>query len=220
MSNKYETAIFDLDGTITDSGPGIMNSIRYALKKSGIAEPTEEVLRTFIGPPLHRQFQDVFHLSEEEGDMMVSMYREYYSEKGIFENSVYKGIPETLKQLKRTGIKILMATSKPEEFAKRIAEHFDFGKYFDFIGGACMDGSRTDKYEVIEYVMESCNISESGRKRAIMIGDRKHDILGAKKAGIRSIGVLYGYGSREELESAGANVIAATPKEICEYFVQ
>lgn len=213
---KYKIAIFDLDGTITDSGPGIINSIRYALEKYGLPVPEEKVLRTFIGPPLKEQFQAVCGLNEEESARMVEAYREYYTEKGIFENSVYSGVPEMLEQMKEAGVRILMATAKPEKFAKRIAEHFNFAKYFEFIGGACMDGRRTDKYEVIEYVIDQCGISEEERKRAIMIGDRSHDMIGAGKAGLHSLGILYGYGDRGELEAADAEMIAETPEEVCE----
>lgn len=212
---KYTIALFDLDGTITDSGPGIINSIRYALEKYRLPVPEEKVLRTFIGPPLKEQFQAVCGLSEEESARMVEAYREYYTEKGIFENSVYRGVPEMLERLKGAGVRILMATAKPEKFARRIAKHFDFAKYFEFIGGACMDGGRTDKYEVIEYVIDQCGISEEERKRAVMIGDRSHDMIGAGKAGIHSLGILYGYGDREELEAAGAELIADTPEEAC-----
>lgn len=212
---KYNIAIFDLDGTITDSGTGIINSIRYALEKYGLPVPEEKVLRTFIGPPLKEQFQAVCGLNEEESARMVDAYREYYTEKGIFENSVYSGVPEMLERLKESGARILMATAKPEKFAKRIAEHFDFAKYFEFIGGACMDGRRTDKYDVIEYVLDSCGISEEEKKDAVMIGDRSHDMIGAAKAGLHSLGVLYGYGSREELASAGAAMTAETPGDIC-----
>ena len=195
---RYTTAIFDLDGTITDSGPGIMNAIRYAVKKRGLPEVPEEVLRSFIGPPLKEQFQSVFGLSEEEGTVMVTTYREYYSDKGIFENRVYDGVPETFERLKSAGVRILMATSKPEKYAKRIAEHFGFSQYFDFIGGACMDGRRTDKHEV----------------------DRRHDIIGAAKAEIHSMGVLYGYGSLEELEKAGAEMVAAEPGDISQILLK
>ena len=213
---KYKIAIFDLDGTITDSGSGIINSIRYALEKYRLPVPEEKVLRTFIGPPLKEQFQAVCGLNEEESARMVDAYREYYTEKGIFENSVYSGVPEMLERLKESGARILMATAKPEKFARRIAEHFDFAKYFEFIGGACMDGRRTDKYEVIEYVIDQCGISEEERKRAIMIGDRSHDMIGAGKAGQHSLGILYGYGDRGELEAADAEMIAETPEEVCE----
>lgn len=208
----YRTVLFDLDGTITDSGTGIMNAIRYAVRERGLEEPDETVLRSFIGPPLKEQFRKVFHLSEAEGSRIVGLYREYYGEKGIFENRVYDGVPEMLDMLKKDGIRILMATSKPENYARIIAEHFDFAKYFDFIGGACMDGTRTVKEEVIEYVLNACRISEEEREFAVMVGDRSHDMTGALKCGLHSIGVLYGYGSREELESAGAERIAETPE--------
>ena len=214
---RYTTAIFDLDGTITDSGQGIMNAIRYAVKKHGLPELSEQVLRSFIGPPLKEQFQSVFGLSEEEGAVMVAAYREYYSDKGIFENRVYDGVAEMLERLKTAGARILMATSKPEKYAKQIAEHFGFSQYFDFIGGACMDGRRTDKHEVIEYVIDGCKVC---RESAVMIGDRRHDIIGASKAGIHSIGVLYGYGSREELQKAGAEMIAVTPDDITRLILQ
>ena len=213
---NYKTAIFDLDGTITDSGPGIMNAIRYAVKKRGLPDVPEEVLRSFIGPPLKEQFRSVFGLSDDEGTIMVATYREYYGEKGIFENRVYDGAPEVLQMLQEAGVRILMATSKPEKYAKQIAEHFGFDKYFDFIGGACMDGRRTDKHDVIEYVIDSCKVC---RENTVMIGDRRHDMIGASKAGIRSIGVLYGYGSREELEEAGAERIAVTPGDIVKFIL-
>ena len=211
---KYTTAVFDLDGTITDSCQGILNAIRYALKKWCIGEPGEEVLRSFIGPPLQQQFQKVFGLTEKEGAEMVSTYREYYGEKGIYENRVYDGVIGMLEQLKKAGVKVLMATSKPEKYAKSIAEYFGFEKYFDFIGGACMDGTRTVKHEVIEYVLETCGISEDDRKNTVMIGDRYHDIEGAKQSGLHSLGVLYGYGDCEELERAGAEVLAETPADV------
>lgn len=224
---KIETVLFDLDGTLTDSGPGIMNSIRYALTKSGIAVPGEDVLRTFIGPPLKEQFELVFGLSDREGAEMVEKYREYYSVKGIYENTVYDGVPEMLEMLREAGLRILMATSKPEKFARMIADHFDFAKYFDYIGGACMDGRRTDKYEVIEYVLESGGFPEQSsvrtadgtaneRETAVMVGDRSHDIIGAGKAGLHSLGVLYGYGSEDELKGAGAEKLASSPKEAAE----
>lgn len=216
---RFKIALFDLDGTITDSGTGIMNAIRYAVKKYGLEEPEEEVLRSFIGPPLKEEFRKIFQLSETDGSRMVSLYREYYGERGIFENRVYDGVPEMLDTLKKGGVKILMATSKPENYARIIAEHFSFAEYFDFIGGACMDGTRTIKEEVIEYVLETCGISEKERSCTVMIGDRMHDIVGAEKCGLHSMGVLYGYGSIDELKTAGAEMIAETPEMIPEFFI-
>lgn len=216
---KDTIAVFDLDGTITDSCPGILNAIRYALRKRGMEEPAEEVLRTFIGPPLLQQFREVFGLTEEEGAAMVAAYREYYGKKGIFENRVYDGVEEMLKKLRKEGVKILMATSKPEKYAVQIGRHFGFDKYFDFIGGACMDGSRTVKQEVIEYVLHTCGISARDRQKTVMVGDRRHDMEGAEAAGLHKIGVLYGYGSQNELENAGAEILAQTPAEVAEYII-
>lgn len=207
-----KTVLFDLDGTLTDSGMGILNAVQYALKKMGVEVDDRESLREFIGPPLKEQFQKFLNISEEEGAQAVVFYREYYTDKGIFENEVYQGIPELLKALKEAGKSIVMATSKPEKFAKIIAEHFEIAPYFDFIGGSLMDGRRTKKSEVIEYVLEACNVED--RETVLMIGDRDYDILGAKTAGVHSMGVLYGYGSRAELEDAAAEYIAATPEEI------
>lgn len=208
---KVTTVLFDLDGTLTDSGPGIISGVRYALKKDGRELPGDDVLRTFVGPPLKEQFRDFCGITDEKAAWMVETYREYYTEKGIFENSVYDGVTELLRCLKKAGLQIAMATSKPEKFAKIIADHFDFARYFDFIGGACMDGTRTDKQEVIEYVLENCHVRE--RDQVLMIGDRSYDITGAHRAGLQAMGVLYGYGTEEELQTAGADFIAATPEE-------
>ena len=208
---KYQTVLLDLDGTVTDSGPGIMGGVRYALEKHGMDVPGDEQLRTFIGPPLKEQFRDFCGITDGEAAEMVASYREYYSEKGIFENRVYEGVVPFLKRLKDAGLTVVMATSKPEKYAVQIAEHFGIAGYFDFIGGALMDGTRTEKSEVIEYVLASCGVDE--RDTAIMVGDRRYDIEGAKKAGLHSMGVLYGYGSREELESAGPDYIAETPEK-------
>ena len=153
---EISTVLFDLDGTITDSGSGIINSVKYALKKAGRKIPPEDELRKFIGPPLQEQFMKCCGIEEKEAAEMVALYREYYQEEGIFDNRVYDGVMEMLKTLKEAGLKIVMATSKPEKFAKMIAEHFGFAKYFDLIGGACMDGARTKKQEVIQYVLEQC----------------------------------------------------------------
>lgn len=209
---KIHTILFDLDGTLTDSGEGIMNAVRYTLERYE-KEATEEELRSFIGPPLQTQFEQFLKVSEEEGKRAVSIYREYYTKRGIYENKVYPGIPDVLKQLKQAGFRLCIATSKPEKFAVQIAEHFNFAQYFDRIGGALMDGNRTKKREVIEYVLTEEQIGDQ-REGILMVGDRKHDICGAKQTGLRSMGVLYGYGSQEELETAGADWIAETPEDI------
>ena len=206
---KITTVLFDLDGTLTDSGPGIMNSVKYALEKAGEPVPKTDELRKFIGPPLKGQFMEHCGISEERAAEMVTLYREYFTVTGIFENSVYDGVEEMLKTLKEAGIKIAMATSKPEKFAKIIADHFGLAKYFDVIGGACMDETRTEKQDVIHYVLEQCD-------KIVMVGDRSYDILGGHAEGLKVIGVLYGYGDLKELSQAGADALATTPQEVVE----
>lgn len=215
---KIKTVLFDLDGTLTDSGPGIINSVKYALKKFGIEANDPDGLRSFIGPPLRDQFGRYCGFSEEECSRAVKFYREYYEEKGIYENEVYEGIPELLQILKNAGKTLIMATSKPEYFARIIADHYHLSEYFDFMGGSLMDETRTKKAEVIEYVLEECRIYD--RDNTLMIGDRDYDIKGAKEAKVRSMGVLYGYGSREELESAGADIIIKKPGEAARYILE
>lgn len=209
-----KTVLFDLDGTITDSGPGIVNSVAYTLDKYGFPYNNKKELEIFVGPPLAEQFEIFMGCSKEEGIRAVDVYREYYSAKGIFENSVYDGIEDMLKRLKQDGYKVVMATSKPERMAKIIADHFDIEKYFDFIGGAHMDGRRTDKKEVIEYVLENSGVKDTDE--VIMVGDRKYDVIGAHELGIKCIAVLFGYGSKEELVEAEADFLAETPDKIAD----
>ena len=211
---KITTVLFDLDGTLTDSGPGIMNSVKYALEKAGEPVPKTDELRKFIGPPLKGQFMEHCGISEERAAERVTLYREYFTVTGIFENSVYDGVEEMLKTLKEAGIKIAMATSKPEKFAKIIADHFGLAKYFDVIGGACMDETRTEKQDVIHYVLEQCE--EKELDKIVMVGDRSYDILGGHAEGLKVIGVLYGYGDLKELSQAGADALATTPQEVVE----
>ena len=203
MAYQYELVLFDLDGTLTDSGLGIMNSVQYALKKIGRGVENLEELKCFVGPPLAQQFAKFCGFSDE-----------YNEGKGMLENAVYDGIPEGLEQLKNAGIRLAVATSKPEKYARKIAEHFKIAPYFEFIGGANMDGSRTKKAEVIEYVLKNCKVED--RQSVLMVGDREHDILGAKACKVSALGVLYGYGDRAELEDAGADWIVSTPAKITE----
>lgn len=209
---KYDVILFDLDGTLTDPGLGITNSVAYALKKYGITAESREELYKFIGPPLHKSFEMFYGFSEKEAMRAVEYYREYYKEKGIYENSVYDGIENLLEKLKEAGKKVIVATSKPEVFAKEIIRHFSLDEYFFYVAGSNLDGSRTVKAEVIEYALAEGGVTD--KSSVVMIGDREHDIIGAKKAGVDSIGVLFGYGSREELEAAGATHIADTVESI------
>lgn len=210
----YNTVLFDLDGTLTNPGRGITNSVAYALKKYGIEVNDRKELYKFIGPPLLDSFMKYYGFSEEEAETAIAYYREYFRDTGIFENEVYDGIPELLEEIRNSGRKIILATSKPEEFAKRILVHFGLDKYFDFAAGATMDSSRNKKGDVIAYALKESGCSS---ENAVMVGDRLHDILGAKENGLDSIGVLFGYGSREELENAGADYIAETVKDIIKF---
>lgn len=208
----FKYILFDLDGTLTDAAEGITNSVKYALKKFSIEEKDKSKLRKFLGPPLLTSFKDFYGFTPEQAQKAVEYYREYFIPHGIFENKVYDGIPELLDYLKSQGRTLIVATSKPEPFAKKIAEHFDLAKYFDLIAGSNLDNTRSKKAQVIEYAFETLGIKD--REQAIMVGDREHDIIGAHQAGIKSIGVLYGYAFTGELEKAGADFIAAAPKDI------
>ena len=209
----YNTILFYLDGTLTDPAVGITNSVAYALEKYGIKVEDRKSLYSCIGPPLNDSFVKYYAFTPEKAMEAIMVYREYFRDKGIFENEVYEGIPELLEKIKKSGRKIVLATSKPEEFAVRILEHFDLAKYFDVVAGASMDEKRNKKGDVIKYAIEKGGFSTDD---AVMIGDREHDIYGARENGIPSIGVLFGYGDREELEKAGADMIADRVADIYE----
>ena len=208
----YDTILFDLDGTLTDPGEGITNSVAYALGKYGIEVTDKKELYKFIGPPLKDSFMKYYGFSEEEAIKAIEYYREYFRDTGIFENKVYEGVVDMLNTIKESGRRIILATSKPEEFAMRILEHFEFSKYFAVVAGASMDSSRSKKGDVIAYAISLCD--DFDKDKSIMIGDREHDMLGAKENGLKSLGVLYGYGSEEELKKAGADYIVSTPADI------
>lgn len=210
----YKVILFDLDGTLTDPGVGITNSVAYALRHYGIEVSDRTSLYPFIGPPLNDSFMKYYGFDAKKAMEAITVYREYFSTKGLFENEVYEGVEELLKQIRASGRKIVLATSKPEEFAVRILEHFDLIKYFDVVAGASMDEKRNKKGDVIAYAMEKGSFTAD---EAVMIGDREHDVLGAKENALPSIGVLYGYGNREELENAGADFIAEAPGDILKF---
>lgn len=196
----YQTILFDLDGTLTDSGQGILNSVAYALEKMGIEEPDTANLNRFIGPPLYESFSRFYQLSPEDTQSAVDAFRVYFKEKGMFENQLYPGIIPLLEELRTAGKTLVIATSKPEIFAKQILEHFGISHYFDVIAGASLDSSRISKADVIGYAI---NQLEAFPKHAVMIGDREHDIEGARMHQLPAIGVLYGYGNKQEFEKAG-----------------
>lgn len=205
----WNTILFDLDGTLTDSQEGIVNSVKNALDYFGIQEEREKMTR-FVGPPLHDTFREVYGFTPEQIDIGTKKFREYFTEKGWLENAPYPGVEELLKALKAAGKHLVVATSKPEEFAVRILEHFALAQYFDHICGAPMnEQAGAKKSQVIDNVLSYYEYS-CWKADAVMVGDRKHDILGAHEKGLPAIGVLYGYGDRAELEEAGADFIAET----------
>ena len=208
----YDIILFDLDGTLTDPGIGITNSVAHALAHWNIEVADRAELYKFIGPPLSDSFMRYYGFSEEDAIHAIAVYREYFSVKGLYENEVYPGIPELLSALKAAGKTVVLATSKPEGFAVEILRHFGLYDYFDIIAGASMDESRNKKADVIAYAISQ--MKNPDLSRMIMIGDREHDILGAKQIGIDSIGVLYGYGDRAEHEKAGATYIAEKVEDI------
>jgi phosphoglycolate phosphatase len=203
--------LFDLDGTLTDSSPGITKCIQYALTELGYPAPPVESLRWCLGPPLKQSFATLLAPDSQLADVALEKYRERFSTVGLFENSVYPGIEEALNDLSRRGHSLYVATSKPRVYAERIIEHFGLTKYFRSVDGSELDGTRTDKAELIAYILKRESIAATG---AVMIGDREHDMIGAVKNQVRGIGVLWGYGSREELEKAGADACIASPKEL------
>ena len=209
---KYKYYLFDLDGTLTDPGIGITNSVMYALEKFGIHVSDRETLYPFIGPPLVDSFSKYFGFDEKQALRAVEYYREYFRAGGIFENVVYEGIPEMLRELKRRDAVVALATSKPYEFSVRILDHFDLHQYFDIVGAATMDGRISRKADVISHLIDK--LGETEKSSILMIGDRDQDIDGAKANGLQSAGVLWGYGSRDELMDAGADYIVSVPSDI------
>lgn len=209
---KKEHIFFDLDGTLIDSMPGITRSVQYALQRYGIEVEKLDVLKPFVGPPLHESFRKFYHFSEEDAWRAIDIFHEYYLEKGWLESSVFEGVEETLKNLCVSGRKLYVATSKPEHMAKQVLEYYGLNGYFEYIGGAIDDNRREKKHEVIEYVMETCGLKRE--ESIVMVGDRRHDIAGAHKQGLQAVGVLYGYGSCEEFKEAGADWITETPETL------
>ena len=211
---KYNTILFDLDGTLTDPKEGITRCVQYALAKLNIIEDDLEKLVHFIGPPLMRTFKETYHLTDEEANQALIYYRERFSTVGLYENAVFPGIPELLDKLTAHGKTLFVATSKPTVFSVRILEHFGLHQYFQAIIGSNLDGTRVEKNEVIEYVLSELGDHDSAK--VLMVGDRKHDIWGAQKNGIAVAAVGYGYGSAEELSGANPDFLVETVDELGE----
>ena len=208
--SKYDYILFDLDGTLTDSGPGIMKGFEYALGKMGIEVPDRSSLRKFVGPPLGDSFEKTLGFSPEDAAKGIAFYREYYADKGVYENDVYPGVFELLDKLKASGKKMIVATTKAELMANVVMDHFGLRKYFDLMV-ASNNTDRKNKIDVLKYAIENGGVDIG---KAVMIGDRFYDVTGASHFGIDSVGVLYGYGSRQELEDAGATYIAETVDDL------
>lgn len=213
----YKVILFDLDGTLTDSGEGITRSVQYALEKIGKPEPERQKLNIFVGPPLLEQFQEYAAIDKETAKKAVEYYRERYAPVGIYENELYPGILEMLEELKARGYRLGVASSKPENFVNTVLEHFHMTSYFDQIVGSKPDGGRTDKTAVIEEALLRMGL-EKHRNQVIMVGDKEHDVLGARKAGLDCIAVSYGYGTMEELENAHPLKIVNSTEELLDFF--
>ncbi|MED0991889.1 HAD family hydrolase [Bacillus nitratireducens] len=208
----YKTFLFDLDGTLTDPKEGIINSVLYALEKIGIEEVNISELDSFIGPPIQQSFVDRYNMNEIEVERAVFYFREYLKQSGLLENKVYDGITTLLQELKDAGNRLFVATSKPTVFAKQVIEHFQLTTFFEEIVGSNLDGTRIKKEEIIAHILQTNE--ELKKEEMVMIGDRKHDVIGANSNGIASIGVLYGYGSEIELSDAGAIHIVKDVEEL------
>ncbi len=209
-----QVVLFDLDGTITDSAPGIIACIRYALDDMDLEGPDDETMRSFLGPPLVDTFINHFGVTAAQSKQMIAKYRERYHDIGEYENSVYLGLPEILSDLCAQGATVATATSKPTASATRILTHFKLDGYFTFIGGAEMHGARQHKADVIAHTLEELGIDDPATIKIHMVGDRSQDVLGAKQFGIPTIGVLWGYGSHAELTEAGAVAVVEAAVEL------
>ncbi|PFA23038.1 MULTISPECIES: HAD family hydrolase [Bacillus cereus group] len=214
----YTTFLFDLDGTLTDPKEGIINSVLYALRKMEIDEPNQEEIESFIGPPIQHSFADRYKMNEKQVEQAVAYFREYLKQSGLLENKVYEMVPCILQELKDEKKRLFVATSKPTIFAKQVLEHFNLSHFFEEIVGSNLDGTRIKKDEIIEYILHTN--SELQREEIVMIGDRKHDMIGANCNGVDSIGVLYGYGSEEELKEAGATHIVKHVEELRSFYTK
>ena len=213
---RYTYCFWDLDGTLIDSAPGVTGCVRYALEQLGVPVSDGQDLTCFIGPPLLYGFSHFCGLSDADSRRAVALYRERYSAGGLFECRVYDGIVDTLSALRSRGIINVLATCKPEVYATKILAHTGLADYFTFVSAPTLSGVRNEKNEVITYAMEQLGILDS--TRVLMVGDRASDVTGARDRGIDAAGVLWGFGTREELEDAGAKAILDAPRNLLQYF--
>ena len=216
---KYKHILFDLDGTLTDSGEGIINCVRYALAHFGIEERDQAVLRSFIGPPLFESFSKLYGFPPEKAHDAVAKYRERFREKGMFENHVYDGVPEMLARLQQAGKILGVATAKPLVFTEQILAHFDLRRFFAVVCGTDLTGTST-KAEVIERALAQLGVKACRRGKVAMVGDREHDMDGAIACGVHPIGVSYGYAAEGELHGHGAEMIFGAAQALCAYLLK
>jgi phosphoglycolate phosphatase len=215
--DKYKVILFDLDGTLSDPKVGITKSVQYALQKLNIIEPDIDKLECFIGPPLQVTFAEQYGFDEEKTQKAIHFYRERFKETGMFENELYSGIPLLVKTLREHTFKLVVATSKPTLFADQILKHFNIDHYFELVVGSNLDGTRTSKTEIIQCILDK--YKEHHLDDFIMIGDRKHDVIGANNTGIDSIGVTFGYGSFEELSHSNPTYIVNSVDQLKELLI-
>ncbi|MGA4721783.1 HAD family hydrolase [Fictibacillus nanhaiensis] len=218
MKKNYEYILFDLDGTLSDPKIGITKSVQFALRSMGIIEENLDHLESFIGPPLQQSFYECYSFNETQIQTAITYYRERFKNVGMFENTLYEHIPTLLQELKDNGHVIVIATSKPTVFAEEILKYFNIHHHFDLIVGSNLDGTRTSKTEIIQHILD--HYKDQPMKSFVMIGDRKHDIIGAHNTGIDSIGVTYGYGSMEELTAIKPTKIVKTVPDLREFLLK
>lgn len=214
---KYRCVLFDLDGTLSDPKEGIFRCFRLGLHSVGLDEPDDERLRAVIGPPLYHSYTELYGLNDEQAEKAIAAYRADYAVQGYRQNQLYEGIVPMLKALREADFFIALATSKPEDPTAAVLRHFGIDLFFDFVAAASMDQSRSSKDKVIEYALQ--NMPGVPREQIVMVGDRQYDLLGAKAHGLDGIGVLYGYGSREELESCPHVFLAGSPQELTDFLL-
>lgn len=210
----YKYAFFDLDGTLTDSRPGIINSVIYALDYYKIPYTSTESLNFFIGPPLLESFMNYCHFDEKKGLEAVMKFRERYNSIGVYENSAFEGIHEVLKKLKDAGVILGVATSKPHHLMLRVLEKYGLKEYFSAVEGSKTDSLTYRKSMVVQEVLDDLNVPKEDYSKVIMVGDRYHDIEAAKECGLASMGALYGYGTREEFDTYGADYVAESVEDV------
>ena len=215
---NYDYIFFDLDGTLTDPEHGLVASFAYGLGKMGVTWSDKSELKRFIGPPLYTEWQEVYGFTPDESSRALDYFTEYYQVYGWWDNVVYDGVREMLERLKNSGKRIIMATSKPEHFARKILDLFDLAKYFDFVAGAIADKIRDKKWEVLQYAIDS--VKPDSLDRCLMVGDRKYDAEGAAICGIDALGVSYGHGTADELSAAGFVSVVNTPGAVADILLK